>query len=206
MEHILRGIIFDFGGVLTKIRPRNAILRRCEDELGLAKGKLASLLFTGEHWWAVSTGKISDEEYWQHVTDALGGRVPALLEPFKHNSFAYEDLNQRMITLGRRLQKRYRTALLSNATIYLDTLLAEHGLTAVFDVIVNSARVGLRKPDPEIFELTMQSMGLVPRQCLFVDDRVRNTTAAQALGLRTIVFRSAAHLIRQLKICGIQLT
>jgi len=133
------------------------------------------------------------------ATDALGGRVPALLEPFKHNPFAYEDLNQRMITLGRRLQKRYRTALLSNATVYLDTLLAEHGLTTVFDVIVNSARVCVRKPDPKIFGLTVQRMGLAPRQCLFVDDKVRNTTAAQAVGLRTIVFRSAAHLIRQLK-------
>jgi putative hydrolase of the HAD superfamily len=195
----LRGVILDFGGVFTKTRRHKLILRRCEAELGLAKGELASLLFAGEHWRAVSTGTISAEEYWQRIHNALGGRVPAVLEPFKHNPFAYEQLNGRMIAIARRLHKRYKTALLSNATVYLDTLLAEHGLTAMFDVIVNSARVGLRKPDPEIFKLTIDRMGLEPRQCLFVDDKERNTEVAQALGMRTIVFRSAAHLMRQLK-------
>lgn len=199
VRRALRGVILDFGGVFTKTRRHKLILRRCEAELGLAKGELASLLFSGEHWRAVSTGRISAEEYWQHIHNALGGRVPAVLEPFKHNPFAYEELNGRMIALGRRLHGRYRTALLSNATVHLDTLLAEHGLTAMFDVIVNSARVGLRKPDPEIFKLTVDRMGLEPTLCLFVDDKERNTEVAQALGIRTIVFRSAAQLMRQLK-------
>lgn len=198
-QQALRGIIFDFGGVFTKTRSREVILRRCEAELGLVQGELASLLFTGEHWWAVSTGKISVEEYWQHIHNTLGSKVPDLLKPFRDNPFAYEKLNKRMIALGRRLHQRYRTALLSNATVYLDTLLAEHGLTTLFDVIVNSARVGLRKPDPAIFKLTAGRMGLSPTQCLFVDDKERNTRAAQALGMKTIVFRSAAHLMRQLK-------
>lgn len=198
-QQALRGVIFDFGGVFTQTRPRDVILRRCEAELGLAKGELASLLFTGEHWWAVSTGKISAEEYWRCVSDALGGSVPASLEPFRYNPFAYEELNKRMIALGQRLHKCYKTALLSNATIYLDALLAEHGLTAIFDVIVNSARVGLRKPDPEIFKLTVERMGLSPTECLLVDDKDRNTRVAQALGVKAIVFRSAAHLMRQLK-------
>jgi epoxide hydrolase-like predicted phosphatase len=198
-QQALRGVIFDFGGVFTQTRPRDVILRRCEAELGLARGELANLLFTGEHWWAVSTGKMSAEEYWQCVSNWLGGRVPASLEPFRHNPFAYEELNKRMIALGRRLHKRYKTALLSNATIYLDALLAEHGIMAIFDVIVNSARVGLRKPDPEIFKLTVEKMGLSPTECLFVDDKDRNTRVAQAVGMKVIVFRSAAHLMRQLK-------
>jgi len=195
-----KGIIFDFGGVFTKIRPREVILRRCEAELGLSKGELESLLFTGEDWWAVSTGEISAEEYWHRVHNVLRDRVPASLEPFKHNPFAYEELNMRMITLGRRLHKRYRTALLSNATVYLDHLLAKHGLTTLFDVVVNSARVGLRKPDPEIFKLTVDKMGLLPTQCLFVDDKERNTKVAEALGMAAIVFRSAAQLMQQLKL------
>jgi putative hydrolase of the HAD superfamily len=194
----LKGIIFDFGGVFTKTRPREVVLRRCEAELGLAKGQLSKLLFTGEHWWAVSTGKISAQEYWQHVHRALG-RVPLALEPFRYNPFAYERLHRRMITLARRLQKRYRTGLLSNATLHLDTLLAEQGLTDVFDVVVNSARVGLRKPNPAVFELTVHRMALAPAECLFIDDKERNTKVAQDLGMKAIVFRSAAHLTRQLR-------
>jgi putative hydrolase of the HAD superfamily len=198
MEQSLRGIIFDFGGVFTKTWHRKAMLRRCEDELGLGRGELANLLFAGQHWWAVSTGKVATEEYWEAVRNVLGGRVPAELEPFEYNPFAYEGLNQRMIRLARRLHKHYRTALLSNAMPYLDTLLAEHGLTELFDVVVNSARVGLRKPDVAIYELTVERMGLPAPQCLFVDDKERNTRVAQGLGMKAIVFRSAADLMRRL--------
>lgn len=198
MNEPIQGIIFDFGGVFTKTMPRTKIFRQCEAQLGLAEGELVSTLFTGAHWWDVSTGKMSADEYWKHVTHALGGRVPEVLEPFKYNPFAHEELNKRMIILGRRLHQRFCTALLSNATIHLDTLLAQHDLTSLFDVVVNSARVGLRKPDPAIFELTLDSMSLAPTQCLFIDDKERNTKAAEALGLQSIVFRSAAQCTRQL--------
>jgi epoxide hydrolase-like predicted phosphatase len=194
----IQGIIFDFGGVFTKTAQRAKIFRQCEAQLGLAESEMASILFTGAHWWDLSTGKTSADEYWQHVAHALGGKIPGVLEPFNHNPFAYEALNERMVGLGRQLHKHFCTALLSNATIYLDTLLAEHNLISLFDIVVNSARVGLRKPDPAIFELTLDSMSLAPAQCLFIDDKERNTKAADALGLQTIVFRSAAQLKRQL--------
>ena len=201
---MLKGIIFDFGGVFTKTQPREAVLRHCETELGLARNSLTELLFAGSHWQAVSTGNISTAEYWQYICNKLDNKVPAALEPLKYNPFAYEKLNQRMISLGRRLHRHYKTALLSNATPYLDTLLAEHGLVNIFDVVVNSSRVGLRKPDPRIYKLTTDRLGLLPEQCLFVDDKERNTTVAEALGMRTVVFRSAAQLIRQLRELGIR--
>ncbi|MBC7233287.1 MAG: HAD family phosphatase [Chloroflexi bacterium] len=199
----LAGIIFDFGGVFTKTRRRDQILHRCEDNLGLARGTLLELLFAGEHWLAVSTGKISAEQYWQAIGKALNGTVPAELEPFRYNPFAYEELNQKMVALGRRLHQRYTIALLSNATPYLEVLLARYGLGDVFDVVVNSARVGMRKPDAGIYQLTLDKMGMSAEQCLFVDDKERNTAVAEALGMKALVFRSAAYLERQLKGLGI---
>jgi putative hydrolase of the HAD superfamily len=206
MEHPqLTGIIFDFSSVFTKIGRRVRILRECEAELRLPRNELTNLLFAGEVWWAVSTGRITAEEYWRQVVQALGGQtLPAALEPFQHNPFAYEELNRRMVALARRLHRSYRTALLSNATLYLDTLLVDHKLTDIFDVIVNSARVGLRKPDPQIYRLTLDRIGLAPAQCLFVDDKARNTLVAQSLGMEAIVFRSAADLMRKLGTVQVQ--
>jgi len=195
----MKGIILDFGGVFTKPRLRDAVLHRCERQLGLSRDALRDLLFVGEHWWLVSTGKSSTEDYWQHITDALDGRVPSALEPFKHNPFAYESLNGRMVTLVRRLHRRYKIGLLSNATPYLEVLIEQHGLTGLFDVIVNSSRVGLRKPDPEIWRLTLSRLGLEPRDCLFIDDKERNTEVALTLGMQAAVFRSAVDLERQLR-------
>jgi len=161
------------------------------------------LLYGNEVWRAVSIGKASAEDYWDYVSRELGGRVPTELEPFKHNPFFPEELDKRVVLLARRLHKRYKTALCSNATLHLDTLLAEHGLQPLFDVVVNSARVGLRKPDPQIYRLTVDRMGLLPEECVFIDDKERNTAVAEMLGMKAIVFRSAAQLMRQLDASGI---
>jgi putative hydrolase of the HAD superfamily len=58
--------------------------------------------------------------------------------------------------------------------------------------------VGLRKPDPAIYELTLTQMHIQPEQCVFVDDKERNTEVARALGMKVIVFRSAADLERKM--------
>lgn len=195
----IRAVIFDFGGVFTKTRSRALVLHRCEDQLGLTRGALTDLLFSGENWWSVSTGKISADGYWQRICEVLGGNVPPALEPFRHNPFAHEELNGRMIALVRRLHHRFKVGLLSNATPYLEVLIEQNGLTDLFDVIVNSARVGLRKPDPQIYTLMLSRLGLEPQQCLFVDDKQRNTEVARSLGMQVIVFQSAASLERQLR-------
>jgi putative hydrolase of the HAD superfamily len=157
------------------------------------------LLFTGEDWWSVSTGKISPDSYWQHFRDALPSRVPLTLGPFKYNPWAYDELNATTVALARRLHRRFKIGLLSNATPYLEVLIEQYELTDLFDVIVNSALVGLRKPDPEIYRLTLARLKLEPQQCLFVDDKERNTEVAQALGMEAVAFRSAADLERQLR-------
>ena len=69
--------------------------------------------------------------------------------------------------------------------------------------MVNSARVGLRKPDPQIYHLTVERMGLLPGEYVFVDDKGRNTAVAEMLGMKAIVFRSAAQLMGQLDALGV---
>ena len=65
----------------------------------------------------------------------------------------------------------------------------------VFDVVVDSAHVGMRKPEPGIYELTLERLGVAAGDALFVDDVEINCDAAQALGLRTVWFRSTEQAI-----------
>jgi putative hydrolase of the HAD superfamily len=199
----IRGIIFDWGGVMTRTAGRDAVLRQYEREMHLAHGGLLEVLFTGQHWWDLSTGKVTSEQYWHEVMALLGGTVPRALESFRDNPFAYERPNQRMVKLVRRVRTGYKTALLSNATLELEQSLAQDGLTGLFDLVVNSSRVGMRKPNPEIFRFTLLRMALPAPACLFIDDKERNTEAAESVGMRSIVFRSAAHLHQQLEALGV---
>jgi epoxide hydrolase-like predicted phosphatase len=84
-----------------------------------------------------------------------------------------------------------RTALLSNswgdALAYDEALLAE-----LFDGWVISSAVGLRKPDPAIYELAAERIGLEPAACVFVDDLPGNLKAARALGMATVLHRGDA--------------
>jgi putative hydrolase of the HAD superfamily len=84
-----------------------------------------------------------------------------------------------------------RTALLSNswgdALAYDDALLEE-----LFDAWVISTRVGLRKPDPAIYELAAERLGLAPAACVFVDDLPGNLKPARALGMATVLHRGDA--------------
>jgi putative hydrolase of the HAD superfamily len=90
-----------------------------------------------------------------------------------------------------------RTALLSNswgdALAYDDALLEE-----LFDTWVISSQVGLRKPDPAIYELAAERLGLPPAACVFVDDLPGNLKPARALGMATVLHRHAGTTLAEL--------
>ena len=67
-------------------------------------------------------------------------------------------------------------------------------------MVVDSAFVGLRKPDPEIFELTLERLGgVAPERCVFVDDLDVNCTAARELGMAAVRFETADQAIPEIE-------
>ena len=83
-----------------------------------------------------------------------------------------------------------RTGLLSNS--WGDDRYDREQLAELFDAWVISGEVGLRKPDPAIYELAAERLGLAPEQCVFVDDLPGNLKPARALGMATVVHRGDA--------------
>jgi putative hydrolase of the HAD superfamily len=81
----------------------------------------------------------------------------------------------------------YKTALLTNISREGEALFRDlFPVEELFDVVVDSSKVGLRKPDPEIYRLTCTRLGVAPERCVFIDDLLCNVEAADALGMRTI--------------------
>jgi putative hydrolase of the HAD superfamily len=151
---------------------------------------LWSYLYGGEEWLLAKIGQISEQEYWRRLLVPFGmtdletrrGWVRRLFE-------LIGGVHPRMRELLIRLQGRYRLALLSNASDWLKTALEEEfQLQELFDVVVISAVEGLAKPDPAVFQLTLDRLDVAPSEALFIDDQARNTRAAEALGIPSIVF------------------
>jgi putative hydrolase of the HAD superfamily len=198
-------LICDFGGVLTTPLQEGFLAYQDEsgvslEELGKAMGRAADE--HGEHpLFVLERGEITEAEFRarieSHLEDGFDlARLRALY-------FERLDPNRAMIDFVRELRGRcVRTALLTNNVREWEPLwrakLPE--VDELFEVVVDSAFVGLRKPDHAIFELTLERLGGVnPERCVFVDDLDVNCEAARGLGMAAVRFEDAEQAIPEIE-------
>jgi putative hydrolase of the HAD superfamily len=114
--------------------------------------------------------------------------------------FAGDSVDRRLVDYIRSLRPKHATALLSNAWGGLrEKLDKEWGILDAFDQVVISAEVGLAKPDPLIFALTLERLKVTASEAVFVDDFTENTEAAAAAGLQAVRFLNTDQVIRDLE-------
>jgi epoxide hydrolase-like predicted phosphatase len=206
---MIQAIIFDFGGVLALPDDETAWRAHLDvmgTELGFESGAaMWAYIFEGEEWGLAKTGRINDDEFWRRLLEPLGlVTLEARREWVRRLYGPQGSVHPRMRELLGRLKGRYKLALLSNASDWLETALSEeYQLDDAFDVVVVSALVGLAKPDPAIYQLTLERLGVPAPAALFIDDQVRNTRAAEALGIPSIVFPGVEELWMELAARGI---
>jgi len=191
----VKAIIFDFGQVLTDHTVTKRLLASYDQQLGWPEGTLHGRLYSGEWWEKVSLGQISETVYFQGAVGEVASQLPLALDVLRLGCFALEPLRPEVVQLAHHLRERYRLALLSNASPSLrDQLIRWPQVLELFEVVTISAEVGLRKPDPRIYQLTLRRLQLEPGETLFIDDKVRNVEGARVLGMEGILFESPAQL------------
>lgn len=198
----IKALIFDYDGVMTFNDNRSEDYARAAQALGLTVDELYQALWETDGWQKVKRGQLDEADFWRGALP-LVGMAPADA-PYGPLAFLVEErIDSAMLDLTRRLKPHYQIALLSNATLGYEPRWQTFELHTIFDVMVNSARVGLAKPDAEIYHLALELLGRQPDECLFIDDKPRNVIAAEALGIPSIVFINAAQLEAELERRGI---
>ncbi|MFG2791379.1 HAD family hydrolase [Streptomyces sp. NPDC048419] len=177
-------------------------LQALERVAGIAEGTTQKVAFARETVEPLLLGEITSQEWAEAIAEGLAGLVPeqhvayelalALIESPFH-------ADEKVVALLRRARVRVPLVLVSNAALELESDLHSMGLSDLADHVVNSARVGLAKPDPRIFRLAAELAGTAPERCLFVDDSEENVEAAADLGMRAVHFREPADLERALE-------
>lgn len=199
-----KGLILDFGGVVTTdfYGALNAFSVRAGLDAGAFVRALREVPEGRKALAAVECGQMSQRDFEATMGRLLGLDDNGLLAK------ALADLRPRpeVIDLTRRARaKGVRVAALSNSwgTGVYDPY-AGWELDQMFDAVVISDQVGLRKPSPEIYELTAAKIGLPPSECLFVDDTEYNLPAARDLGMGTLFFTGADGEVAEIeKLTGI---
>ena len=197
-----RAIISDFGGVLTS--PLFESFAAWQRTSGLSFETLGNAMAhaaerSGIHpLYELEKGTITEAEFLRMLEAELD--PPASLSGMRDVYFEHLHPNRPMIEFMGSLRGRgLRMALLTNNVREWEphwrAKLPE--IDEIFEVVVDSAFVGMRKPDPEIYELTLARMGggLEPEHCVFVDDVDVNCEAAEALGMRAVHFQHADQAI-----------
>jgi putative hydrolase of the HAD superfamily len=204
---VIRAVISDFGGVLTTPLVGSFLAFQEHsgvtlEELGNAMAKLASES-DGEHpLFRLEKGEVSEAEFLSALEEALGGGVR--LEGFGERYFEHLHPNDEMIALMRELRDRgLRMALLTNNVREWEPLWRAKlpDIDEIFEVIVDSAFVGMRKPEPEIYELTLERLGddVSATDCLFVDDLEANCEVAESLGMTAVHYRDVEQATREIE-------
>jgi epoxide hydrolase-like predicted phosphatase len=202
-ERPYRGLLVDYGGVLTSnlfdsfssfcdlegLEPE-AIGRRFREDRSARE-----LLI------ALETGKLPEEEFEQRFAAILGVDSPDLIERLMAGSQPDEEM---LAAVVRARVAGVRTGLVSNSwgtRRYDRARLAE-----LFDGVVISGEVGIRKPAPEIYELGAERIGVEPSACVFVDDLPFNLEPAAELGMETVHHTSSQDTIAELeRLLGVEL-
>lgn len=184
----IRAVIFDLGGVILRTedpQPRTLLAQ----QYGMTYAELEEVVFNNPIARRGESGGATSEEVWEEVARRMNlnaEQIPA----FRRQFFAGDKVDFSLIKLIQSLRSNYRTALLSNTWIVdLPRFLREDlQIPDTFDVIISSAEAGVAKPNPEIFQVTLDKVGAKPEEAVFVDDNFANIEAASAMGIRTVRF------------------
>jgi len=190
----IQAVVFDIGGVL-EFTPALGMADRWEDRLGLGRGGLQSRL--GSLFAAGNVGAVTEAEVHHGIREFLGVEeavADALMADMWTEYLG--TLNTELAAYFAGLRPAYRTGIISNSFVGArEREQARYGFAQMADVIVYSHEAGLSKPDPRIYQLACQWLGILPEEMIFLDDVLANVTAARDLGAHGILFTDTAQAI-----------
>ena len=202
-----RAIISDFGGVLTS--PLLDSFAAFQDSSGisleqLGKGMAAIAQRKGSNpLLELETGRVSEASFLEALGIELSAQLGRAVELHGFGERYFDNLhpNARMIDYMRELRDRgYRMAICTNNVREWEQLWrAKLPVDEIFDVVVDSAFVGYRKPEPRIYEITLERLGVPPHAALMIDDIELNCAAARELGLGAVWFRSTEQAVTEIE-------
>jgi epoxide hydrolase-like predicted phosphatase len=205
----VRAVISDFGGVLTTPLIQSFMAFQNEtgiafETLGVAMQKAAEE--TGKHpLFELEKGRITEASFLDDLADRLEAELDHRpeLHGFSEIYFKALDPNPPMIELMRELRSRgLRMAMLTNNVREWEPLWRSMlPVDEIFELVVDSAFVGMRKPEHGIYELTLERLGdgLGAADCLFVDDVEVNCDAARELGMTAVHYREPDQAVGEIE-------
>jgi len=193
---VIKAVIFDLGGVLLK-------------------GSIRKFIEKGEQILGVKAKSNSELDFDRKLNLGISSERAAFERVFGKKMFDHEfiplmkawlsnwALDGELLEYAKALGKRYKVAIMSNsAQSFVEKHEEEWG--GIFSPIVYSHKVRMMKPGKEIFEYTLQKLGLKPEECVLVDDCRENGETCKQLGMHFVLYRNLNKLKKDLELYGVR--
>ena len=196
----IRAVLFDFGGVISS-SPFDAF-SRLEEEQGLPLGFIRMVNATNPDdnaWAKLERSEIDLDTFaalWSEEARALGHDLDgrAVLERLSGQ------IRPEMVAAIRTCRATYKTACLTNNFGSAEAAVSAEvaGVYELFDAVLESRTLGVRKPDPRFYEMACSALDVGPQECVFLDDLGVNLKPARGLGMHTIKVTEPDVALREL--------
>jgi putative hydrolase of the HAD superfamily len=202
---MIEAVIWDFGGVLTT-SPFDAF-ERFEIERGLPTGIIRRTNATN-HWenaWAKFERAEVDSEAFDRLFAAESLTQGAEVRGKDVLPLLSGDLRPEMVEALRRIAAKFKTGCITN-NLPANAIGSADGrslyiaeVMALFNHVIESAKIGLRKPDPQIYQMMVEALDVDPQHCVYLDDLGVNLKPARDMGMTTIKVINAPQAIAELE-------
>ena len=195
--------LLDLGNTVIKLAYERVLENLCKDA-AISRDALVELFEKPGSYRDLERGAITFDEFYDFLRDRAGYR--GSLHDFRTIWTDFFDGPMPGIEeVLDRVRERYRVAFLSNSNeVHAEVIPRQYaGLFRKDDRFVFSHRFKCAKPDPEFFSRSLEVVGALPQQAVFVDDLLENVLAARALGLRAFQFNDSGSLMRELTAEGL---
>jgi epoxide hydrolase-like predicted phosphatase len=203
----IEAVISDFGGVLTS--PLLDSFVSFQDASGISLEQLGAAMAAvaardgANPLFELETGRMSEADFLAKLGHQLSVDAGRTVEMHSFGERYFEHLhpNERLIEYMRGLRKRgYRLAICTNNVREWEARWRSMlPVDEIFDVVVDSGFVGYRKPEREIYELTLERLGVPAQAALFVDDIEVNCDGARDVGMRAVWFQNDEQAIEEIE-------
>ena len=188
---MIKSIVFDWGGVLID-RPTPGLLHYFAEYFNTTEEKFNNIHKKYED--SFQKGTLPEDSYWEKMCTDLSKNKPVEKSLWKQAFKSVYHEKKTVFNLVSVLKKNcYKTGFLSNTENPSMEFFLEQKYD-MFDVLVFSCKEGFRKPEKEIYEITLSRLNTKPEETIFIDDRIENIRGAESLGIHAVLFKNSEDL------------
>lgn len=200
---LIKAVLFDYGGVVGKETHEDIVSLAISKKIGnphkLSYGFVKSTYNKHVEKHEL-TRKVSQRDVAIRFAKYLGVKDSKKIESIWRSYYDKKPkIDNNVLQIAKWLKKSgYRVGILSNVFMHRAKLIRKCGGYKIFNPVILSYKVGLRKPDKNFYRYALKQLRLKPQECVFIDDRTSNLKPAKKLGMKTMHFENSLQLERDL--------